>query len=101
MAGVGLTVSPFTSVPVLGSPSWAPASPVWLPPTVRGYASTVTDETGERVDRLARAMGIVAIQAGCTLGDALSMLVDRAQINRFPLEDIASAVVDGAIRFDD
>lgn len=53
-----------------------------------------------RVLALANAMGMVSVQADCTLDEALDLIVDRAQIARCTVYEIAVAVVDGSIRFD-
>ena len=82
----------FVSSP--NTPVEAPLTRTWLSIPTTGYATNVTKETAERVDRIADAMGIVSAQADCTLGDALSMMVDRAKVSHYPLDEIASAVVD-------
>ena len=46
-------------------------------------------------------MAIVSIQAECSLGDALSLMVDRATFQRSTLDEIARAVLDGTLRFDE
>ena len=79
----------------------APLTRAWLSISTPGYATAVTKETVERVDLVADAMGIVSVRSDCTLGDALSMMVDRANVSHLPLDEIARAVVDGSIGFDE
>jgi hypothetical protein len=44
---------------------------------------------------------MVAMQADCTLEDALQMMKDRGEVSRYSLDEIAAAVLDGLIRFDE
>jgi hypothetical protein len=65
-----------------------------------GTALVVTDETLAWVEVTAQAMGMVSVQADCTLGDALALIVARAESDDVMVEVIAGAVVDCLIRFD-
>jgi hypothetical protein len=42
---------------------------------------------------------MVCAQARCTLDEALTLMVDRAQRDRVRLDAIAAAVIDGVMRF--
>ena len=42
---------------------------------------------------------MVSVQAGCTLDDALVMLMERASVQGQTLTEIADAVLRGLIRF--
>ena len=59
------------------------------------------EEITIRRQRAAQAMAIVSIQAECSLGDALSLMVDRATFQRCALDEIARSVLDGTLRFGD
>src|SRR5690349_7897555 len=52
-----------------------------------------------RAARIAHAQGMVCAQARCTLDEALRLMVDRAQRDHVRLDAIASAVIDGVMRF--
>ena len=49
--------------------------------------------------RVAQASGMVSVQADCTIDGAVVLMETRAVSARRTLEEIAAAVVDGAIRF--
>jgi len=49
--------------------------------------------------RVAQAQGMVAVQASCTVAEALVMMNDRAQVQHQTLAGIAEDVVDRRIRF--
>jgi AmiR/NasT family two-component response regulator len=55
-------------------------------------------QTG-RTARIAQAMGMVSIQADCTIDDALTMISNRAMVEHHTVEEIAISVIDGSIRF--
>ena len=60
----------------------------------------VLDDPGSgNVDVVAQAMGMVSVQADCSLDDALEMMTDRASVAHCYLIEIARGVVDGDIRF--
>jgi AmiR/NasT family two-component response regulator len=48
-----------------------------------------------------QAAGIVSVQVNCYVEDALALMRERAEESRVTVEEIAAAVVDGSIRFDD
>ena len=50
--------------------------------------------------RLAQAIGVVSVQADCSLDHALILINDRGVITGHTPLEIAAAVVDGSIRFD-
>ena len=49
--------------------------------------------------QVARAQGMVSVQADCGVGDALVLMCERAQVQHQTLTQIADAVVDRTIRF--
>ena len=51
--------------------------------------------------RVAGAQGMVSAQAECSLGDALVLMCERAQVEHRTLSQVATAVLDRAIRFGD
>jgi AmiR/NasT family two-component response regulator len=53
----------------------------------------------ERRARIARAQGMVTVQAECTMDEALDLMRDRAAVGGQTLEEIADAVIDRSIRF--
>ena len=53
----------------------------------------------EHVDRLARAMGIVCLQADCTMDEALVMMTERATVHHCTVEEVAFGVLEGIVRF--
>jgi hypothetical protein len=57
--------------------------------------------TPEQLADLAYAMGIVSVQAECTLDEALVLMSDRAIGSRCTVYEIATAVVDRTIHFGD
>jgi AmiR/NasT family two-component response regulator len=46
-----------------------------------------------------QATGMVSVQAGCTLDEALALMQDRATVQGRTLDEIAGAVIDRSIRF--
>jgi hypothetical protein len=50
--------------------------------------------------RVLQATGMVAVQAGCDVAEALGRLKIRAAATGQPLEKLALDVLDGVIRFD-
>lgn len=50
-------------------------------------------------DQIAQAMGMVSVQADCTLDEALDMMRDRAVVHHCNVDEIAFGVLDGVIRF--
>jgi hypothetical protein len=50
---------------------------------------------------VAQASGMVSVQAGCTPDDALALMTARAKKCGSKVEDMAKAVVDRRVRFDD
>lgn len=50
--------------------------------------------------RVAQATGMISVQAGCDLDEALQLLIIRAESIGESLEDTALDVIDGIIRFD-
>jgi hypothetical protein len=44
-------------------------------------------------------MGMVSVQADCTLDEALKLMRDRAAVHHCNVDEIAFGVLDGAIRF--
>ena len=51
--------------------------------------------------RVDQAQGMVAVQAHCTVDEALALMKDRAAVQHQALDEIADDVVDRAIRFAD
>ena len=58
------------------------------------------DMTGPQSARVSQATGIISVQAGCTLAEALDLLRERAIRLGQTLEMTALDVIDGVIRFD-
>ena len=59
--------------------------------------------TGSRVKHTARvsqAAGMVSVQVGCLIEEALVLIYDRADASPKTVDELAAAVIDGAIRFD-
>jgi AmiR/NasT family two-component response regulator len=48
---------------------------------------------------LHQAQGMVSVQAGCTMDEALELLRDRAMVEGLSLKAIAAGVIDRTIRF--
>ena len=48
-----------------------------------------------------QATGMVAVQAACSLDEALALMQDRATVQGSTLDEIAGAVIDRSIRFGD
>jgi len=57
------------------------------------------DDPWDTAARIEMARGIVAVQADCSLDDALQMMRDRAAVSRCTLDEIAIAVLDHSIQF--
>jgi hypothetical protein len=51
-------------------------------------------------ERVLQAQGMVSVQTGCSFGEAIVLLRERARVEGKPLERIASDVVKQRIRFD-
>jgi len=49
--------------------------------------------------RVDQAQGMVSVQVGCTLDQALALMKDRAGVQAEQLDEIADAVVERSIRF--
>ena len=49
--------------------------------------------------RVSQASGMVSVQADCTLGAALVLMKERAQVQHQSLTEVAAAVVERRIRF--
>ena len=59
--------------------------------------------TGSRVKhsaRVSRAAGMVSVQVGCLIEQALALIYDRAEASGVTVDALAAAVIDGSIRFD-
>lgn len=67
------------------------------------YVEVVRKQNGvdEITARIAQAQGMVSAQVDCTVIDALVLMQARAELSKVDLTAIASAVLDGSIRFDD
>jgi AmiR/NasT family two-component response regulator len=65
----------------------------------RAYGFPVAKASEEEVAMLAQAMGMVSVQADCTLDEALTLINERAWVSRHTVYEVAAAVVDRAIRF--
>lgn len=53
----------------------------------------------DRSDRVFQAQGMVSVQAGCTVDEALAQMTDRARESGVSLDAIASAIIERRIRF--
>jgi len=53
----------------------------------------------ELIPEVAHAVGIVSVQANCTLAEALALMHDRAEIRHQTLHQVADAVLARSIRF--
>ena len=51
------------------------------------------------MERIAQAMGMVSVQADCTLDEALTMIGERAHVDRCAVDEIAASIVERSIRF--
>ena len=51
--------------------------------------------------RVSQAAGMVSVQAGCDVDRALALMQSRARESGVKLDELASGVIDGAIRFDE
>ena len=56
---------------------------------------------GQLDSRVHQASGMVAAQLACTIAEALALMKIRAEEAAVTLEQIAIAVLDRAVRFDD
>ena len=63
--------------------------------------SVMMNGDGDGSERVARAQGMVSVQAECSLNNALLLMSARAASNDLTLACVATAVLDGNIRFDD
>jgi hypothetical protein len=50
--------------------------------------------------RVHQATGMISAQAGCSLGEAMQLLIIRADAVDESIEDVALDVIDGVTRFD-
>ena len=55
---------------------------------------------GARSARVLQATGMISVQAGCDVDEALTLLQERALATGQTLEHTALDVIDGIIRFD-
>ena len=53
----------------------------------------------EHSDRVYQAQGMVGLQAGCTVDEALAKMTEEAKASNMSLEAIATAVVERRMRF--
>jgi len=53
----------------------------------------------DRSDRVYQAQGMVALQANCTVDEALTKMAEEAQASHMSVEAIATAVVERRMRF--
>jgi len=67
----------------------------------RLVAVTATEEPGsvDPLDVIAQAMGIVSVQADCTIDESLVLMETRALVNHCGIDEIAIATIEGSIRF--
>jgi len=78
---------------------WRVTHGVIAAPTRRTLRSVLDDPGAENVDIVAQAMGMVSVQADCSVEDAFEMMTDRATVEHSSVITIATYVVDGVIRF--
>jgi len=52
----------------------------------------------QRSDRVYQAQGMVSVQAGCTVDEALARMSKRAEETGMSLEAVATAIIDRRIR---
>lgn len=50
--------------------------------------------------RVSRAAGMIAMQVGCDVEQALDLIYERAEASRVTVDELATAVIDGSVRFD-
>lgn len=62
---------------------------------------TIENGSGGHDARIAQAQGMVSAQADCPLDEALLLMRARARSADLSLSYIATAVLDGNLRFDD
>jgi hypothetical protein len=67
----------------------------------QAYCPRVTQASQDHSDTVDQAVGMVSIQAACSVADAFDLMERRAWSMDKPVEDIADAVVDRRIRFAD
>jgi ANTAR domain len=56
----------------------------------------IDDELSAQVSQ---AVGMVSVQAECTVDEALLLMKERAQVSGIPLLDVAEATIEHRIRF--
>jgi hypothetical protein len=49
---------------------------------------------------VAQAQGMVAVEANCSLDEALGLMAAEAESSNTTIDEVAALVVDGVIRFD-
>jgi hypothetical protein len=64
------------------------------------YGHTVDRMAGHISSHVAEATGMISVQAGCDVDEALQLLIIRAEAIGASLEDAALDVIDGILRFD-
>jgi len=57
------------------------------------------EERWETIPVVSQAMGMVCVQADCTVDDALVLIRERAMVSRSTVPEIAQAVIDRSISF--
>ena len=60
-----------------------------------------SDAAFSRSGQVRSAQGMVAAQVGCTLEEALRLIAARADATDLTLDEVAVAVIERRIRFDD
>ena len=55
---------------------------------------------GRRSLRVAQAQGMVAVQANCSLDDALGKMAAAAESSEKTVEEVAAMVIDGLVQFE-
>lgn len=59
----------------------------------------MSEANADDVVRIAQAMGMVSVQADCTLPEALTLINDRAAVEGLTAYEVAALVVARSIRF--
>jgi AmiR/NasT family two-component response regulator len=60
----------------------------------------MTDDPWRYSASVHQASGMVAVQAMCTIAEAVQLMAHRASDEGYTLDEIAAAVIDRSIRFD-
>jgi len=63
-------------------------------------ATTGNGSPFKHTARVSRAAGMISVQANCGVEEALILMHTRAAATRVTVDEIAEAVIDGAVRFD-